>query len=323
MTRLARWWRRPVADDRAGGLKARGPRDAETHPRNPRGRGAPEHCGADRSISVAYQTIRFSDLTIRSPECTLFRNRSAHGTVGRSKGHLETRAYGRSRHAPKGRQVDEESLAHIRALLGDRPRRRDLLIEHLHLVQDRYGHLSAAHIAALAEEMRLAQTEVYEVATFYAHFDVVKEGETPPPELTVRVCDPCPVNWPVPNSSGMLGRGSRCVQGSRGPCALHGQVRYGANTGTGHNHVDHATLGKVQTAISTGQTHARIPNTRLESYRGIRRIRDALEIARRRQLGRRATEGPRKRTARAGRRGFSDGKKWGFVRANPGRGTWR
>ena len=77
----------------------------------------------------------------------------------------------------------------MRALLGDRSRRRDLLIEHLHLIQDKYGHISAAHLAALAAEMKLAQTEVYEVATFYAHFDVVKEGETPPPPVTVRVCD--------------------------------------------------------------------------------------------------------------------------------------
>ena len=82
---------------------------------------------------------------------------------------------------PKGRQTDPAALDDVRALLGDRPRRRDLLIEHLHLIQDRYGHLSAAHLAALAAEMKLAQTEVYEVATFYAHFDVVKEGETPPP----------------------------------------------------------------------------------------------------------------------------------------------
>ena len=66
---------------------------------------------------------------------------------------------------------------------------RDLLIEHLHLIQDKYGHISAAHLAALAAEMKLSQTEVYEVATFYAHFDVVKEGETPPPPVTVRVCD--------------------------------------------------------------------------------------------------------------------------------------
>src|SRR5947208_11448003 len=95
----------------------------------------------------------------------------------------------RPRTTPKGRQVDPRALDEVRALLGDCPRRRDLLIEHLHLIQDRYGHLSAAHLAALAAEMKLAQTEVYEVATFYAHFDVVKEGETPPPPVTVRVCD--------------------------------------------------------------------------------------------------------------------------------------
>ena len=95
----------------------------------------------------------------------------------------------RPRRTPKGRQVDPAPLAEVRALLGDRPLRRDLLIEHLHLIQDRYGHLSAAHLAALAQEMKLALTEVYEVATFYAHFDVVKEGETAPPAVTVRVCD--------------------------------------------------------------------------------------------------------------------------------------
>src|SRR5438874_625672 len=90
---------------------------------------------------------------------------------------------------PKGRQIDPKALDEVRALLGDRARRRDLLIEHLHLIQDRYGHLSAAHLAALAAEMKLAQTEVYEVATFYAHFDVVKEGEAAPPAVTVRVCE--------------------------------------------------------------------------------------------------------------------------------------
>ena len=89
----------------------------------------------------------------------------------------------------KGRQVNPQALEEVRALLGKEPRRRDLLIEHLHRINDRYGHLSAAHLAALAQEMRMALTEVYEVATFYHHFDVVKEGETPPPALTVRVCD--------------------------------------------------------------------------------------------------------------------------------------
>src|SRR6267142_982445 len=95
----------------------------------------------------------------------------------------------RPRRTPKGRQVDPGALEEVRGLLGERSRRRDLLIEHLHLIQDAYGHLSASHLAALAQEMKLALTEVYEVATFYAHFDVVKEGETPPPPVTVRVCD--------------------------------------------------------------------------------------------------------------------------------------
>ena len=95
----------------------------------------------------------------------------------------------RKRQATKGRQISPAALAEVRILLGNAPRQADLLIEHLHKIQDRYGHLSAAHLAALAQEMRLSQTEVYEVATFYHHFDVVKEGGMAPPALTVRVCD--------------------------------------------------------------------------------------------------------------------------------------
>ena len=78
---------------------------------------------------------------------------------------------------PKGRQVNPAALAEIRALLGASPRRRDLLIEHLHRVQDNYGCLHARHLAALADEMRLPLAEVYEVASFYAHFDIVMDGE--------------------------------------------------------------------------------------------------------------------------------------------------
>src|ERR1700681_4916361 len=90
---------------------------------------------------------------------------------------------------PKGRQVDPAALAEVQALLGERERRRDLLIEHLHLLQDHFGCLYARHLVALAEEMRLALAEVYEVASFYAHFDIVMDDEAPPPALTVRVCD--------------------------------------------------------------------------------------------------------------------------------------
>src|SRR5204863_7529412 len=98
----------------------------------------------------------------------------------------------RKRQAPKGRRVDAGALEEVQRLLGNESRQRDLLIEHLHKIQDSFGHLSAAHLAALAQEMRLAQTEVYEVATFYHHFDVVKEGEAAPAALTVRVCDGLP-----------------------------------------------------------------------------------------------------------------------------------
>src|SRR6202163_2823777 len=101
------------------------------------------------------------------------------GTIGEPAG--GRRRPGRT---PKGRQVDPLALAEVNTLLGTRPRQRDLLIEHLHLIQDHYGHLAAAHLTALAHEMKLALTEVYEVATFYAHFDVVKEGQKPPPPVT-------------------------------------------------------------------------------------------------------------------------------------------
>lgn len=95
----------------------------------------------------------------------------------------------RPRSIGKGRQVDPKALEEVQALLGDASRQRDLLIEHLHKIQDAYQHISAKHLVALAKEMKLSKAEVYEVATFYHHFDVIKEGEAPPPALTVRVCE--------------------------------------------------------------------------------------------------------------------------------------
>lgn len=89
----------------------------------------------------------------------------------------------------RGRQVDPSALEEIQTLISSYPLRKDLLIEYLHLIQDKYHKISSAHIVALAHELKLAPTEVYEVATFYHHFDVVRENETPPPALTVRVCD--------------------------------------------------------------------------------------------------------------------------------------
>ena len=227
---------------------------------------------------------------------------------------------GRSRHAPKGRQVDEKSLAEIRALLGERPRRGDLLIEHLHLVQDRYGHLSAAHIAALAEEMRLAQTEVYEVATFYAHFDVVKEGETPPPELTVRVCDSLSCELAGSAQLRMAleeGLDASRVRVTRAPCM--GRCDAAPTLELGHCHIDHATLEKVQGAISARRTHAEIPE--YEDFEAYKESGGYETLLRFRESGR--WEDVQQAVLDSGLRGlggagFPSGRKWGFVRANPG-----
>jgi NADH:ubiquinone oxidoreductase subunit F (NADH-binding)/NADH:ubiquinone oxidoreductase subunit E len=108
-------------------------------------------------------------------------DRIARGTGPRKGTGLRT--------APKGRGVDPRALAEVRGLLGDAPRRRDLLIEHLHRIQDRFGCIADRHLAALAQEMRMALAEVYEVATFYHHFDVVLDAADAPPAITVRVCD--------------------------------------------------------------------------------------------------------------------------------------
>src|SRR3954451_10436776 len=171
----------------------------------------------------------------------------------------------RPRRTPKGRQVDLQALEEVRALLTDKSRRRDLLIEHLHLIQDHYGHLSAAHLAALAAEMQLAMTEVYEVATFYAHFDVVKEGEMPPPPVTVRVCDSlsCAMAGAehlLQNLPNALGPDVRVV---RAPCM--GACDRAPVCAVGHVQVMHAATDRIESAISHGaDAHAYPTDTPLD-----------------------------------------------------------
>src|ERR1700758_3298750 len=169
---------------------------------------------------------------------------------------------------PKGRQVDPQAAADIEALLTDRSRRRDLLIEHLHLIQDKYGHISSAHLAALAAEMKLAQTEVYEVATFYAHFDVVKEGETPPPPVTVRVCDSlsCAMAGAehlLNNLPKLLGSSVRVV---RAPCM--GACDRAPVCAVGHVQLNKAN-GEAVKKLATPNTHAHAlkPGTDFDGYR--------------------------------------------------------
>ena len=168
---------------------------------------------------------------------------------------------GKGRRYTKGRQLQDQALDDVRALLRDAPRRADLLIEHLHKIQDAHGHLSAAHLRALAEEMRLSMAEVYEVATFYAHFDVVKEGETPPPALTIRVCDSlsCELAGAQALKAALEdGLDPAEVRVLRAPCM--GRCDTAPVLELGHNHIDHATPEKVHAAIAAGETHAHVPD---------------------------------------------------------------
>src|SRR5437667_3411388 len=159
---------------------------------------------------------------------------------------------------PKGRQVEPAALAEVQVLLGNRERRRDLLIEHLHLLQDHFGCLHARHLAALAEEMRLALVEVYEVASFYAHFDIVMDGEAPPPPLTVRVCDSlsCELAGAPRLLEGLRGRLGEGVRVVRAPCM--GGCHRAPVVAIGHALHEHATVEKVAAAVSTGETHPAI-----------------------------------------------------------------
>ncbi len=219
---------------------------------------------------------------------------------------------------PKGRQVDPTALDEVRALLIDRPRRRDLLIEHLHLIQDHYGHLSAAHLTALAQEMKMALTEVYEVATFYSHFDVVKDGPAPP-AVTVRVCDSlsCAMAGSeklLAKLPGILGKDVRVV---RAPCM--GACDRAPVAAVGHMQTFNATADKVGAAVKANpHPHAWKPGADFAAYQkagGYKLLKDCL-------AGKRTREDLIKLVSDAGLRGlggagFPTGRKWQLVRAEP------
>ena len=229
-------------------------------------------------------------------------------------------APGKGRKTPKGRQASDSAIAEVQALLGSRPRERQLLIEFLHLIQDYYGHLSIAHMAALAEELRLSQTEVYEVATFYAHFDVVHEDETPPPALTIRVCDSLACELAGADALRMAltdGLNPTEVRVLRAPCM--GRCDTAPVLEIGHNHIDHATKEKVDAAIAANDTHPHITNyQKLEAYRAgggysqlVSLRRDGDWEAVQESVNQSGLRG-------LGGAGFPSGKKWGFVRAAEG-----
>ena len=221
---------------------------------------------------------------------------------------------------PKGRQVDPASLAEVQVLLGDRERRRDLLIEHLHLLQDHFGCLHARHLAALADEMRLALVEVYEVASFYAHFDIVIDGEASPPPITVRVCDSlsCELAGAQQLLTDLETRLSPGVRVLRAPCM--GGCDKAPMVAIGHALHEHATAASVGAAVAAGETHPPIPEfVGLDAYRanggyrlleaclgGERKPEELIEILE--HSGLRGLGGA----------GFPTGRKWRFVRQEAG-----
>lgn len=230
-------------------------------------------------------------------------------------------ARGKGRVTPKGRQFSDAAIAEVRVLLGDKERRPDLLIEHLHLIQDAYGHLSVEHLRALAEEMNTSQAEVYEVATFYAHFDVVDESQAPPPALTIRVCDSLACE--LAGAQQLMEQLNSGVDASkvrvlRAPCM--GRCDTAPVLELGHNHIDHATPDLVYKAIELNDTHTKIPAyeafdayqaeggyAELEALRGGKQTPDEVQETV-------LSSGLRG----LGGAGFPSGRKWSFVRAETG-----
>ncbi|GAA4014329.1 NADH-ubiquinone oxidoreductase-F iron-sulfur binding region domain-containing protein [Actimicrobium antarcticum] len=230
----------------------------------------------------------------------------------------------RKRQAPKGRRVQPQALAEVQALLGDASRQADLLIEHLHLINDRYGQLGTPHLAALAQEMRLSQAAVYEVATFYHHFDVVREDSdgqvATAPTITVRVCDGLTCEMAGARSlletlPKLLGADIRVIAA---PCI--GRCEQAPAVVVGQLPIPRAQVGQVVAAVLAKTTvHVPEPYIDLATYQahgGYQLLKECVD-------GKRALESVLKTMEDSGLRGlggagFPAGKKWRIVRAESG-----
>jgi len=226
----------------------------------------------------------------------------------------------RARPVPKGRAVDPVAREEVARLLEGAPRERDHLIENLHRIQDRFGHLSAAHLNALAEAMKLAQAEVYEVATFYHHFDVVKEGENAPPKVTVRVCETLSCAMAGANDllaklPGLVGPDVRVIAA---PCI--GRCDQAPAVCIGQNAFGHAKAEEVAKCVKDGKTKAPASHPHhLDEYVKQGGYKTWVECVK----GQREVESVIKTLEDAGLRGlggagFPAGRKWRIVRAEPG-----
>lgn len=227
----------------------------------------------------------------------------------------------RARAYTRGRQLDEGALAEVRALVGPGPLARDRLIEYLHLIQDWTGHLAASHLRALSEIMRLPMAEVYEVATFYHHFDAVKEGETPPPAVTIRVCNSltCEMAGAAKLYSTLKASANPAhIRVVHAPCV--GLCDRAPAVAVGHNYFGPADEDSVIAAVSAKQfetaTGDYITLDQYQQHGGY----TLLEACRK---GEHTPEGIAQILLDAhlrglGGAGFPAGKKWGFVRGAPG-----
>lgn len=227
---------------------------------------------------------------------------------------------GKGRKTPKGRQYDDNALKEVEELLGNLELRSDLLIEHLHRVQDKFGHLSMRHLRALAELLKMSMAEVYEVATFYAHFDVVREDEKAPPALTIRVCDSLSCELAGSNELKAAledGLDVNQVRVLRAPCM--GRCDTAPTLELGHNHIDYATVEKVQAAISSGDTNVKIPDYEaLKTYMkkgGYSKLKSLEKSGNWQEVQETVLSAGLRGLGGAG---FPSGKKWEFVRANSG-----
>jgi formate dehydrogenase beta subunit len=221
----------------------------------------------------------------------------------------------KKRSGPKGHAVDLPALEAIRSLLGDESRQRDLLIEHLHKIQDKYQHISSKHLVALAHEMNLSPAEVYEVASFYHHFDVVKDGQTPPPALTVRVCESmsCAMAGAEELINALESGLSNSVRVQKVPCV--GRCQHAPVAVVGQNPIDQANTESVKQAVDNNAIEAPVTDyIGMEQYRnegGYQTLTKVLE-------GSMSTESVMKKMEDSGLRGlggagFPAGRKWRIV----------
>ena len=220
---------------------------------------------------------------------------------------------------PKGRPVDAEALADVQTLLGNAPRERSLLIEHLHRIQDARGCIPASHIVALAHEMKLAMTEVYEVATFYHHFDVIDAGEPPPPPITVRVCETlsCQLAGAATLHDALATHANANVRVIGAPCI--GRCDQAPAAVVGRNPIDRATIPRVLEAIDAGALEPPLPDyIDLATYRrdgGYRLLADCMSGVRNADAMIAELESSALRGL--GGAGFPAGRKWRIVRGEP------